>query len=215
MSVTAPRASLPVWLTNRRKASVAVGAGLAAALSIAVLSNAQLGRAVADGINDGLAGMKTVAAMLAERSPGQRPEGALASLKHKRQAALHERALPKIRGPLPSPFAALLGAPVSPPIAPPAEVPPYAMIAGTPPVIPPTGMPGGGPPILSNIPIPGGGGGGGVIGPPVVASTPESPPAPVTPVPEPTSWAMMLVGFALIGHSLRRGRRPTLHRAGD
>jgi len=216
MSVIAPIATAPAWLNNRRAA--AAGVGLAAALSLAMLSNTQLARIVGDGINNSVAGIKTVAAMLAERSPGQRPDGALASLKHKRQAALHERALPKIRGPVPppSPYAALLGAPVSPPLPPPPEVPLYNMVAGTPPVIVPgTGTPvgGGGPPILSEIPTPGGG--GGVFSPPVVASTPESPPIPVTPVPEPASWAMMLIGFAMMARSLRRVASPALQHTAD
>ena len=41
----------------------------------------------------------TVAQIFESRSPGERLTGALASLKPKRQAAIHERALPKIRQP--------------------------------------------------------------------------------------------------------------------
>jgi hypothetical protein len=60
-----------------------------------------------------------------------------------------------------------------------------------------------GPPVLTEIPPPGGGGGGG-FSPPVTLATPEVPAPPVTPVPEPASWALMLLGFALIGRMLKR-----------
>jgi hypothetical protein len=181
---------------------------VAAALSVAILSNSRLARAVGDSVSDSIQGMKTVAAMLAERSPGERPEGALANLKPKRQSLLHERALPKVRGPAATPYAALVATPPNLAIAPPAEAPLYNVVAGGPPVVIPstTGVvPGtsGGPPLLTNIPPPGGGG-GGIFSPPVVAAAPGTPPIPVTPVPEPATWAMMLVGFALIGRALRR-----------
>ena len=152
----------------------------------------------------------TVSQIFESRSPGERLGGALASLKHRRPA-LHERALPKVRGPA-SPLAAIVGAPVIPPIAAPVpETPLYNVVQGTPvPVGAPP--PGGGPPVV----VPGGpplpGGGGGVIFPPIV-SQPPTPPVtpPETPpntpsVPEPGSWAMMLLGFALIGGALRRSQ---------
>lgn len=56
------------------------------------------------------------------------------------------------------------------------------------------GIPGGG------IGVPGGG--GGIVTPPGI-ETPPGPPA-VTPVPEPGTWAMMLLGFMLLGSALRR-----------
>jgi hypothetical protein len=187
---------------------------VAAALSVAIVSNSRLARAVGEGVSDGIHGMKTVAAMLAERSPGERPDGALANLKPKRQSLLHERALPKVRGPAGTPYEALVATPPNLAIAPPPEVPLYNVVAGGPPVVIPstTGVaPGtpGGPPLLTNIPPPGGGG-GAIFSPPVVAAAPDTPPiavtpaTPVTPVPEPGTWAMMLVGFALIGRALRR-----------
>src|SRR5436305_416761 len=75
-------------------------------------------------------------------------------------AALHERALPKVRGPAPSLYEALAGPAPSLPIAPPPEAPLLATVAGGPvPIVPPVGGPAGGPPILSTIPGPGGGGG--------------------------------------------------------
>jgi PEP-CTERM motif len=196
---------------NRRNGAIAAVLGLGAALSIAVASDQQLSKAVANGVHDGVNSVKTVASMLAERSPGQRPKGALAKLKqlkHKRAAAL-----PLGRHIIP-PVAAILGAPAVPVILPPpiAPAPPlYNVVAGGPPiVIPPVPIPpgggggggGGGPPILPGIPPPGGGG-GVLIPPPIV--TEVVPPPPVTSaVPEPASWAMMLLGFAMLGSFLRR-----------
>lgn len=201
-----------------RRGIVAVGAiGIAAALSVATLSSPRLAHALDEGVSHSIQGVQTVAAMLAERSPGERPEGALANLKPKRQAALHERALPKVRGPAPTVFEALAGPPPSPLLAPPPEAPLYAAVASPPtPIIPPTGGAAGGPPVLSNIPTPGGGGGGGFT-PPIVTTTatPDVPPTPASPVPEPASWGMMILGFALMGRALRRkraaGPKPALH----
>jgi len=191
----------------RRRGTIALlGIGVAGALSVATLSSPRFAHALSDGLSESIRGVKTVAAMLAERSPGQRPEGALAQLKHKRQAVLHERALPKVRAPAPSAYEALAGPPPSPPLAPPPEAPLYTVVAGAPTPITPTGGTPGGPPILSNIPTPGGGGGG--FTPPVqtTSEVPTTPQTPVTPVPEPATWAMMIVGFALIGRALRRKR---------
>lgn len=203
MPVTALR-----WKIARRDGIAAVGLGAAAALSVASFSSPRLAHALGEGLSESVQGVKTVAAILAERSPGERPEGALASLKHKRQAALHERALPKVRGPSPTAYETLAGPPPSPPVAPPPQAPLYTTVAGSPPVPVPTTVPpgtpgGGGPPVLSNIPPPGGSGGG--FTPPIITTvTPEVPPTPVTPVPEPATWAMMILGLALIGRTLRR-----------
>ena len=204
MSVTALR-----WKIARRDGIAAVGLGTAAALSVATLSSPRLAHALGEGLSESVQGVKTVAAMLAERSPGERPEGALASLKHKRQAALHERALPKVRGPGPTAYEALVGPPPSSPLAPPPQAPLYTTLAGGPPVPVPTTVPpgtpgGGGPPVLSDIPPPGGGGGGFAPPPIITTAAPEVPQTPATPVPEPATWAMMILGFALIGRTLRR-----------
>jgi len=204
MSVTALR-----WKIARRDGIAAVGLGTAAALSVATLSSPRLAHALGEGLSESVQGVKTVAAMLAERSPGARPEGALASLKHKRQAALHERALPKVRGPGPTAYEALAGPPPSSPLAPPPQAPLYTTLAGGPPVPVPTTVPpgtpgGGGPPVLSDIPPPGGGGGGFAPPPIITTAAPEVPQTPATPVPEPATWAMMILGFALIGRTLRR-----------
>jgi hypothetical protein len=208
----APKAVIP-WLRTRRGFAVIALLVLAAALTVASLSRAGLMTSVGNAAVQAVSNIKTVAAMLADRSPGQRPEGALASLKQKRQPVLHERALPKIRGPI-SPLAAIVGPPPVPPVVPVETMPPaplYSMVGAppvlVPPVVPPVGGGGGGgtpggPPGFSEIPPPGGG--GGVVVPPVTPTVPQV----VTPsVPEPNSWAMMLVGFALMGWTLRRDRR--------
>ena len=193
----------------RRGVVAGGGIAIAAAVSVATLSTPWLGHAVSKGINESLHGVQTVAAMLAERSPGARAEGALVNLKHKRQAVLHEHGLPKIRSPYapPTAYEALAAPPPSPPIAPPPQAPLYSTVAGVPPIAiaPANGGAIGGPPVLSEIPTPGGGGGGGSFTPPIVTTvTPQVPAAPVAPVPEPASWAMMLLGFALMGSALRR-----------
>ena len=202
MPVIAAAADLARSRLGRRGIAAAIGVGAAAALSVATLSSPRVAGVLGEGLSDSVQGMKTVAAMLAERSPGQRPEGALANLKPKRQATLHERALPKVRGPGPTAYEALAGPPPSPPIVVPPEVPLFNTVAGAP--VPITPVAGGGPPVLSNIPAPGGGGGGIFTPPVVVSATPEVPPTAVTPVPEPATWAMMVLGFALIGRVLRR-----------
>ena len=215
MSLTAARESLQATLLSRRNGAIAAFAGLAAAVSIGVLSDPQLASAVGEQVHQGVNGMKTVASMLAGRSPRERPKGALAKLKqlkHKRAAAL-----PLGHHVLP-PAAAVLAAPpaiiVPPPIAP---APLYDVVAGGPPIVlPPVpiltggGGGGGGPPVLPGIPPPGGG--GGVFVPPPIITTVVPPPPPATSaVPEPASWAMMLVGFAMVGGALRRKRRIGVH----
>ena len=63
----------------------------------------------------------------------------------------------------------------------------------------------GGPVVIGTVGgglIGGGGGGGGSGGTP--------PPPPVPPVPEPSTWLMMLFGMFAVGAALRRNRRATL-----
>jgi len=48
--------------------------------------------------------------------------------------------------------------------------------------------------------------------PPVVPPTPPTPPIPPVAVPEPASWATMMLGMALVGRSMRR-RRPSTRSA--
>jgi hypothetical protein len=224
-------ASSAGWFANQRALWIAIGlaALLAMAVGIATFPSAmspgqsgdslasRVGRQVVDGV---AAGAQTVASLFDLRSPGARAAGALASLKQKRQAALHERALPKTRrfaAPV-GPLAAIVGASPVPPVAivPPAVPPPgtplYGVV-GKPEVIPaapPLGGGGGGGVVFPAAPSVGGGG-GGIVVPPAVTTVPPTttPGVPGTSaVPEPASWAMMLVGFAMIGRVLRRSRRP-------
>jgi hypothetical protein len=209
VSVSFP-SKAPTQLRNRWVIGAAILLALAAALSVATFSRADLARQVRDAASAGLVNMKTVAAMLADRSPGQRPEGALASMKPEKRPALHERALPKIRKPE-SPLAGIVGTPTVPPVELPPATPLYSMVT-TPPVaqtlVP--GGPGGGSP-----PAPPPGGSGGIVVPPQTPAVPVTPVTPVTPaVPEPNTWAMMLVGFGLMGWAIRREKRAAAAAAG-
>ncbi len=149
--------------------------------------------------------------MIADRSPGERVDGELAMLKSRRAPLLHARALPKVR--MPHPFAALVGTPPISEVVPPAPAPLFNLVAGAPPVIVPVAAIVGPPVILPpGAFFPGGpGGGGGVVVPPTVVTVPPDTPVTPTPqtsgVPEPKSWTMMLIGFALVGGTLRERRR--------
>ena len=151
---------------------------------------------------------KSVASLFELRSPGERVAGALASLKGKKRPLLHERALPKVRRPI-SPLAAIVAAPPVPPVLPPAA-PLYNVVGPKPvPAVGFTPAPGGPPVVFPGV-IPPPGGGGGVIIPPPITTTPPpvTPVVPITPttpgVPEPATWATMLLGFAMIGWAVRR-----------
>ena len=221
------------WLTNRRAVGIGIAIllalGIAAALSISGFwrpgggaSNAVQNalNAGANGVSNGINAVKSVADLLAGRSPGERAEGTLANLKHRRLASLHERALPKVRRPgAQSPLARIVGAAPVPPaeVLPPAAAPLYNVVAGAPGT--PVGLappPGGGSVIFPAIPPPPGGGGGVILPPPLTTppvTPPVTPPIVIPPpptgsVPEPSSWAMMLIGFAMIGRALRVRPRP-------
>ena len=150
---------------------------------------------------------KSLIELMHQRSPGNRTVAHLALTKHKK-VALHERALPKVRRrppvaamaaipPLPAEFPPALVDLVAPPI--PVQ---FASLEALP--VGPFGQPGSPPGFFLSPP------GGGLVLPP--GETPGSPPI-VTPpvvvppaVPEPATWALMLVGFSLIGWTLRRSR---------
>jgi hypothetical protein len=154
-----------------------------------------------------IGGVPDVLSMLHKRSPEQRQEGALASTKGRVSAVL-----PTAVSAAPPPKIASVAAPA----AKPAIVNTYA-VPETPMVLPAAVVPavasalplaaapaaaGGGlfiPPLL----IPGGGGGITTL----VTPPGSVPPTPVPSVPEPATWAMMIIGFGLLGGLLRRRRR--------
>jgi len=192
-----------------RRGAVAAGLlGLVAALSFAVYSRPDLSSAAATRFAQGFSSLNTVAAMLAARSPGIRSEGALVNVKPERQPAVHERALPKVRGP--GPLAGFSAPAAPPPFYDLVTAGPVIGLAVPPPIdiLPPAG--GGAPGIFLAPPPPGGGGGGGIFIPPP-AATPLTP-VTLSAVPEPSSWAMMLVGFAMIGRGI--GRRKAQRKLG-
>jgi hypothetical protein len=144
---------------------------------------------------------KSFLQLMQERSPGKRIRAQLAVTKHK--AALHQRALPKVR----------MAVPILPP-----EFPPQLIDIVAPPIPLRTAS-------LEAIPIP------PLIGetvPPAIPFTPPSglivpplspPQTPVTPpdtpgpppvitpfsaVPEPATWMTLLLGFGLIAWQVRR-----------
>jgi hypothetical protein len=149
--------------------------------------------------------------LFAERSPGSRPEGALLATKRaKAKAEPVEMVLSqeRVRPPLEPEDAApetSLAAPALYPLAPELLDP---LLPDTGPEQALMGLPGG--------PIFGGGSPGGLIpigdlpsgspGSPgcCTPGTPTTPTDPVIPaVPEPTTWAMMILGFFMVGGSLR------------
>jgi len=153
-----------------------------------------------------------VLSVMHSRSPAERQAGALA------------KKAPAMSMKLPASVPARVAAPVATAAAPVSKVLPVAAVA--PAAVPMAAVPAAAvipaavvpaaaaapaasslfvPPLI----IPGGGGGGGGI---TVTAPPgggggNPPPPPVPGVPEPGTWAMMIVGFGLLGAFLRRRRR--------
>lgn len=164
--------------------------------------------------------LESVIRLLESRSPGQRHSASLTKLKSKvskdRTEELHQRILGKVFPPAPPKIEPPEDLLTNPPLLESAEFeyPPVAL----------TGIPGdiripAGPPLYYGPPLGGGsggnnggggsgssgsgGGGGGSGGGPVV--TPVIPEVPSA-VPEPETWALMLLGAALSAAALRRGK---------
>jgi hypothetical protein len=149
--------------------------------------------------------------LMHRRSPGQRTEARLT--KHKHSRVLAERPLPElpeIIAPAPyTPAVALFAPPLQPTAAAFPETPQLLAEKFASPLFyaPPIGG------IFAPPPPPGGGGGGGPPGGP--GGPPQQPP-PGQPfgqppgVPEPATWAMMILGFGLSGWVLRRQREDEL-----
>ena len=169
----------------------------------------------------GVASAKSFLAMIAERSPGDRTKAELKTTKHRPVAAPKQRALGKITPPAPPKEFVEAIAPPPPKItegvalaAAPTTLGPLLIAPSTP----------GGIVIPPSAPTPGGTGGtsppgvGEPTSPGVEEPTPttqppppggdEPPPMPPV-VPEPGTWATMLLGFGLTGLIIRRRRRKT------
>jgi len=162
---------------------------------------------------------QSLAQLLDQRSPGQRTAGA--QTKHKK--IQHALARPRVRSKPLTPSASELARalmPSSPVLTEAAIVPPMPLVAPVPQladVIVPSAAPGGGPGVTGpGGGSPGGGGiggGGGSPGGPPIVYQPQEIKPPVAAVPEPGTWAMMLLGFGLMGWRLRRRTAPTLSAA--
>ncbi|WP_058755263.1 PEPxxWA-CTERM sorting domain-containing protein [Sphingomonas endophytica] len=147
--------------------------------------------------------------IMAARSPGERPAGAMFNTKPPKHRELAHRAPPRtprervlstVRERDPAGWAPSI-APAGPAeFVPDVNVPP-AVLGSLPPGESTGFTP---PPIVPNTP-----GGGGIV-PVLPGVTPTPTPTPTTPapaVPEPATWAMMTLGFALTGFAIRRRSR--------
>ena len=204
-------------------------AGLAQALRWAVLPAFAVGAVPAIDLATGghhvasfMAALADPLSVMAARSPGARPAGALTQSKPNRgrdERVLAE-ALTRPLGPTDAPGQAGI-VPVVPGVAAPdvpvADVVPATALPGVTDVIAdggpgpvPSGYyPGNGITVVPNV----GGGGGGGGGTTTPVTTPNTPETPVASVPEPGTWAMMLLGFGAMGAALRTRRRSAEHRA--
>ena len=193
---------------KRRRKILAAGGALtivfAAPLSIAAFMGV-------DASIPGIEAAKSFMAMMAERSPGDRTKGELTKIKRAAAAAPTQRALGKITKP--EPPKELVEA-LAPPVPLIEELPPIALKEDIGPLLLTPQPPGGGIIAPPQTPPPGGGGpnpppppGEGEPPPPPPPGdgepTPHMPPA----VPEPGTWATMLLGFGLTGWTMRRRRR--------
>lgn len=184
-----------------RRHFVLVGSGalalaLTSALSIASFNGVDVAGAA-------VARAQSIADLLARRSPGQRTEAHLTKTKHKHFAVLAERQPAEIPAPaIEKPLVEALLPPVVGPVIP--EALP-TLSEAAPPITPAIFAPVIGGAIFA--PCCGGGGPGGGGGPPGQPPPPNQPPPNQPPaVPEPSSWAMMILGFGLTGFALRRRR---------
>lgn len=190
-------------MTKRRRfaaGGVVLAALVAAPLSITALMGV-------DSNFPGLDAAKSLMALLEDRSPGDRTAAELTKTKKKPE----QRALGKVTKPKPPEEFIQAIAPPPPALS---DLPTFPVaVAGLGPLVDiPPPRPGGGGGIITFDGPPGGGGGGPPGGdddnPPVnppPENPPENPPPPV--VPEPATWASMLLGFGVTGLVIRRRRR--------
>ena len=120
--------TLVASLATKRAAIIAITMLIAAAVGVTVLndrgmfgrpaSNGDVASALRKTVETGVNGVKaigdSVASLFDSRSPGERAAGLLANMKQRRAPALHQRALPKVRGPV-NPLAGIVGAVPTPP----------------------------------------------------------------------------------------------------
>lgn len=195
---------------------------MTAAIVVPLLSTTSAGIAIAP-VSDTIDAL----AVLAARSPGLRAEGAR-STKALRMLPLADADMltgteafnnlpPAAEPPMaPLPAAVALPADVGP--AGEAMLPPAAF-AQVPYVVAPSavgaapggsGGSGGGAIPTTVFPGQGGGGGGGGGGIIVVPAPAPTPVPPITPVPEPGMWLLLLTAFPLVGAALRRRTRSSV-----
>ena len=176
---------------------------LVASASLAFVIGAPLSVAAYMGVDSdfpGVSAAKSFLAMMADRSPGDRTKAELTKTKHKTIPVPTQRALGKITKPEPpKEFVEAIAPPlpkidqVPAALAPPVEIGPILLTPQ-----PPSG---GGIIIPPEAPPPGGG------GPTPPTEVPPTPPTTPPAVPEPGTWATMLMGFGLVGWMMRRRRR--------
>jgi hypothetical protein len=191
-------------IRRRRRRLLAGGCGVVLLGRGAMLSMA--GVTGSDAVAAAVSQAKSLAELLDQRSPGNRGAGALTKTKR-----VH-LALTKLRGkPVPplTPSASELAKLLLPPapLVPMDTAVPVALLQGPPPTLgeivgpPPSGGPGG---VLVGPPGRGGGSPGGGSGPIVYPGRDTKDIITAPAVPEPGTWATMLLGFGLIGWRIRR-----------
>lgn len=193
---------------------------LSAAAAFAVVVGAPLSIAGYMGVETGIPGVeatKSFLAMMTDRSPGERTKAELTKTKQRPAAAPKQRALGKVTKPEPpKEFVEALASPVPKMIE---DVPlALAPVTSLGPMLITPQLPGG-IVIPTQSPPPGGGGGPTPPSdePPPTEPPPNDPPPndpppndpPPSPpiVPEPGTWATMLLGFGMTGWMIRRRRR--------
>lgn len=171
------------------------------------------GRAAAHGtellVASARSAVRSAADLIRSRSPGTRTAAQLIKIKHPPAVAARSRPVARAKPRLLVPPAGLPAFLTPPPAAAPLAFADTPLVPG---FVPLSALPAGPieqPPLCNcgfvYVPPWGGGGGGVVFGP--GGGGPGSPPPPPPPgVPEPQSWALMILGFGAIGALWRRRR---------
>lgn len=197
---------------EKKAAAKRRGLYLGSAGAFAIVLAAPLSVAAFMGMESSIPGFdsaKSFLAMMTDRSPGGRSKGELTKLKQTKVAEPRERALGKITKPEPPKEFVEAIAPPAPKLAEPAQFAPAIANLG-PLLVPPPPGGGGGIVVPPQSPPPGGGGTTPPPQEPPGNPPPEEPPPehPTPPVvPEPATWASMLLGFGITGLMIRRRRR--------